>query len=50
MNAGDRRNEVGFVPVPVPGHVNDHYVDAERLSVSPVSWRSRFRSPLRTLG
>jgi hypothetical protein len=31
MNTSDRRNEVSFVPVPVPGHVNYHDLDAERL-------------------
>jgi hypothetical protein len=39
MNTGDRWNEVGFVPVLVPGHVNDHDLDAEGPSIrSTMGW------------
>jgi hypothetical protein len=47
MNAGDRRNEVSFVPVPVPGHVNDHDLDAEGSPIRRIMLRVRFGSPLR---
>jgi hypothetical protein len=46
MNASDRRNEVSFVAVLVPGHVNDHYLDAEGPRIRGIPWRGRFGSRL----
>ena len=46
MNTSDRRNEVSFVPVPIPGHVNDHDLDAEGPPIRRIVWRARFGSPL----
>ena len=39
MNTGDRRNEVSFVPVPIPGHINDNYLDTEGPPLRRIMWR-----------
>ena len=41
MNTSDRRNEVSFVPVPIPGHVNNHDLDAEPFPIHCIVWRAR---------
>jgi hypothetical protein len=42
MNTSDRRDEVSFVPVRVPGHVNYHDLDAERPSIPRIVLRSPY--------
>jgi hypothetical protein len=44
MNARDRRDEISFVPEPIPGMVDHHDIDGEHVLAGGAVCRDQFGS------